>query len=149
MAKSLRASSTIKAKAYRKNNLEYQRVVDARVQRIAEKLKQNYINEKVKKYLNEHEGLETVDDDIMAQFTAEAERLTGSKSQPRANGDGDQDLDAMDTEGAAAAGAAGADSDKSAAKSVSTSGWRDARHLNYRKAKKMKKSKKKGSFTKF
>ncbi|KAK5773853.1 uncharacterized protein PWA37_003798 [Arxiozyma heterogenica] len=32
---------------------------------------------------------------------------------------------------------------------ISTSGWRDARHLNYKRAKKMKKNKKKGSFTRF
>ncbi|KAL6939650.1 hypothetical protein ACO0RG_003495 [Hanseniaspora osmophila] len=142
MAKSLRASSTIKAKAFRKNNLEYQKYADSRVLRISEKLKQNYINEKVKKYLKEHEGLETVDEDIMAQFAAEAEKLIGSKSQPRVDGNGAQDIDSMDTDGAT-------DGDKSAAKSISTSGWRDARHLNYRKAKKMKKSKKRGSFTKF
>lgn len=34
-------------------------------------------------------------------------------------------------------------------KKVSTSGWRDARHHNYKKSKMIKKTKKKGSFTKF
>ncbi|CCF59530.1 hypothetical protein KAFR_0H01200 [Kazachstania africana CBS 2517] len=32
---------------------------------------------------------------------------------------------------------------------VSTSGWRDARHHNYKRNKKLRKTKKKGSFTKF
>ncbi|CAL9730301.1 hypothetical protein MOUN0_J02278 [Monosporozyma unispora] len=40
------------------------------------------------------------------------------------------------------------ETDEPAAK-ISTSGWRDARHLNYKRAKKMKKNKKKGSFTRF
>lgn len=35
------------------------------------------------------------------------------------------------------------------AKKVSTSGWRDARHHNYKRNKKLNKSRKKGSFTKF
>ncbi|CUS23899.1 LAQU0S12e02520g1_1 [Lachancea quebecensis] len=34
-------------------------------------------------------------------------------------------------------------------KKVSTSGWRDARHHNYKRNKKLNKSRKKGSFTKF
>lgn len=40
-----------------------------------------------------------------------------------------------------------ADQDES--KKVSTSGWRDARHHNYKKAKLQRKKNKKGSFTKF
>ncbi|KAH3903142.1 uncharacterized protein SCDLUD_000755 [Saccharomycodes ludwigii] len=41
MGKSLRAKSTIKAKAFRRKELEYQNAVDSRAKRIAEKLKQD------------------------------------------------------------------------------------------------------------
>lgn len=100
MAKSLRAKSHLAAKSVKRRN-EFQKVVDARAERVSEKLKQ----------------------DLMAQ-----------KMKELKDGNG-MDIDTKK------------DDDES--KKVSTSGWRDARHHNYKKAKKMKNSKKKVSFTKF
>lgn len=100
MAKSLRAKSHLAAKSVKRRN-EFQKVVDARAERVSEKLKQ----------------------DLMAQ-----------KMKELKDGNG-MDIDTKK------------DDDES--KKVSTSGWRDARHHNYKKAKKMKNSKKKISFTKF
>lgn len=100
MAKSLRAKSHLAAKSVKRRN-EFQKVVDARAERVSEKLKQ----------------------DLMAQKMKELKDGTG------------MDIDTKK------------DDDES--KKVSTSGWRDARHHNYKKAKKMKNSKKKVSFTKF
>ncbi|QLQ79768.1 hypothetical protein HG537_0C04170 [Torulaspora globosa] len=98
MAKSLRASSHLKAKSVKRRNV-FQKVVDARANRISEKLKEDLIKQKLK--------------DL-------------------------KDGETMDVE----------ESNKKLNK-ISTSGWRDARHHNYKKAKKIKNSKKKGSFTKF
>ncbi|CCE93015.1 uncharacterized protein TDEL_0F02040 [Torulaspora delbrueckii] len=100
MAKSLRAKSHLAAKSVKRRN-EFQKVVDARAERVSEKLKQ----------------------DLMAQKMKELKDGTS------------MDIDTKK------------DDDES--KKVSTSGWRDARHHNYKKAKKMKNSKKKVSFTKF
>lgn len=101
MAKSLRAKSHLHAKSIKRHN-EFQKVVDARADRVSEKLKQ----------------------DLMAQ------KMKDLKSG-----------DAMEVEDSK--------KDGEPEKKVSTSGWRDARHHNYKKAKKMKHSKKKGSFTNF
>lgn len=98
MAKSLRASSHLQAKSIKRRNV-FQKVVDARAERISEKLKNDLVKQKLKDL---KEG---------------------------------QDMELDETK-------------KPAAK-VSTSGWRDARHHNYKKAKKIKNSKKKVSFTKF
>lgn len=100
MAKSLRAKSHLAAKSVKRRN-EFQKVVDARAERVSEKLKQ----------------------DLMAQKMKELKDGNGM----------DIDTKKVDDE----------------SKKVSTSGWRDARHHNYKKAKKMKNSKKKVSFTKF
>lgn len=99
MAKSLRAKSHLQAKSVKRRN-EFQKVVDARAERLSDKLKQ----------------------DLMAQKMKEL-----------------KDGESMDVD----------ESKKDEGKKVSTSGWRDARHHNYKKAKKMKHSKKKVSFTKF
>lgn len=98
MAKSLRASSHLKAKSVKRRN-EFQKVVDARATRISEKLKHDLVQQKLKE-LKDGEAME----------------VDNSKKEPA---------------------------------KISTSGWRDARHHNYKKAKKIKNSKKKGSFTKF
>ncbi|CCK71511.1 uncharacterized protein KNAG_0H00960 [Huiozyma naganishii CBS 8797] len=111
MAKSLRAKSHLKAKSVKRHAV-FQKVVDARETRLAEKLKQDFINQKVKE-LKEKDG-----EDV----TMEIDNV------------GAADI----SEGSTKNGA-----------TVSTSGWRDARHLNYRRSKKAKKTGKKGSFTKF
>lgn len=115
MAKSLRAKSRLQAKSVKRKG-EFQNAVNAREQRISEKLKQDLINQKLKEFraknsTKEEDGEEpTMEVDDLASL----EKKEQTKSQK-----------------------------------ISTSGWRDARHLNYKRAKKMKKSKKKGSFTRF
>ncbi|QLL32890.1 hypothetical protein HG536_0D04120 [Torulaspora globosa] len=98
MAKSLRASSHLKAKSVKRRHV-FQKVVDARAARISEKLKGDLVQQKLKEM---------------------------------------KDGGAMEV-----------DDSKKEVRKISTSGWRDARHHNYKKAKKIKNSKKKGSFTKF
>lgn len=93
MAKSLRSKRVLKAKSIKRKEV-FQSVQDARVARLAEKLKENLRRQKVEKCEDEYMG-----------------------------------------------------NDEREIKRVSTSGWRDARHLNYKRAKKLKS--KKGSFTKF
>lgn len=98
MAKSIRASSHLKAKSLKRGK-EFQKAVDARALRVSEKLKEDLLKQKLKE-LKDGEAMEV-------------------------------------------------DNSKKDVGKVSTSGWRDARHHNYKKAKKIKKSKKKVSFTKF
>lgn len=111
MAKSLRASSHLNAKSVKRQAV-FQKIVDARESRIAEKLKNELIQQKLKE-LREKEGEDAIidEDAIIAEI----------ENKPK----------------------------KDASEKVSTSGWRDARHHLYKKAKKIKKSKKKGSFTRF
>lgn len=113
MAKSLRAKSHLKAKSIKRKN-EFQKTVDARAERVANKLKEDLIRQKLEELKNKNGGME-LDPSSVDALEAKA------------------DTDAMDTD----------------AKKVSTSGWRDARHHNYKKSKKMKAARKKGSFTKF
>lgn len=112
MAKSLRAKSHLHAKSVKRVGV-FQKVVDARQERIAEKLKQDLINQKIKELKEKNGGDEdaaTMEIDDIAALDKKTDAKTGK---------------------------------------VSTSGWRDARHLNYKRAKKAKKTKKKGSFTRF
>lgn len=110
MAKSLRAKSHLHAKSVKRQG-EFQKAVNARENRLSEKLKQDLINQKLKelKAKNGEEPNMEIDDLAALEKTEE----------------------------------------EAESKKVSTSGWRDARHLNYKRAKKMKKNKKKGSFTRF
>lgn len=114
MAKSLRAKSHLKAKSIKRKG-EFQNAVDARQGRIAEKLKQDLINQKLKELKDKNGGEEGDEQAMQIDDLASLEKK---------------------------------DDDKPAVK-ISTSGWRDARHLNYKRAKKMKNTKKKGSFTRF
>lgn len=107
MAKSLRASSHIQAKSVKRKG-EFQKYIDARVERLSAKLKQDLIDQKMKE-LKEKNGEDAV-----------------------------MEVDDLATKDS-----------KDPSVKISTSGWRDARHHNYKKNKKMKKSKKKGSFTRF
>lgn len=134
MAKSLRAKSSHKAKRFRRHNLEYQSVVDERAERIVDKAIDNYISEKIK--LAREEGDESVEDDLKEKFKAEAEALYKKKG-PKSNTDENMDVEGQE------------DKEPKEENKVSTSGWRSARHLNYRRAKKEKSKKKKGSFMKF
>ncbi|AMD18718.1 HBL184Wp [Eremothecium sinecaudum] len=98
MAKSLRAKSHLNAKSIKRTAV-FQKVVDERAARLAQKLKDNLLKQK--------------------------EEQAKSGEAPMK----------MEVE--------------QEAKKISTAGWRDARHLNYRRAKKARKNNKKGSFTKF
>lgn len=113
MAKSLRAKSHLKAKSIKRKGV-FQNVVDARTDRLAEKLKQDLIDQKMQK-LKAKDGDMELDEGVLqnAEVKEDGEKM---------------------------------DEDK---KKVSTSGWRDARHHTYKKNQKIKKTKKKGSFTKF
>ncbi|SCU92151.1 LAMI_0E09010g1_1 [Lachancea mirantina] len=115
MAKSLRAKSQLKAKSVKRKN-EFQKAADARSQRLAEKLRDDLVRQKVEELKKQNNGAE------IDETTLEALE-NGSKPAP----------DAMEED----------------SKKVSTSGWRDARHHTYKKNKKLAKSRKKGSFTKF
>lgn len=106
MAKSLRASTHLQAKSVKRKG-EFQKYIDARVERLSAKLKQDLIDQKMKD-LKEKNGEDA---------TMEVDELATKETKESVK--------------------------------VSTSGWRDARHHNYKKNKKMKKSKKKGSFTRF
>ncbi|CCC67642.1 hypothetical protein NCAS_0A10840 [Naumovozyma castellii] len=110
MAKSLRAKSHLKAKSVKRHAV-FQKIVDAREERIANKLKQGLIDQKMAKLKEQNGG----DADAVMEIDAE--------------GKTDEEKKSTET------------------KKVSTSGWRDARHHNYKKNKSMKK--KKGSFTRF
>ncbi|EJS44649.1 YBL028C [Saccharomyces arboricola H-6] len=106
MAKSLRASSHLNAKSIKRRGV-FQKAVDAREQRISEKLKEDLLKQKLEDLKKkEEQGIE----------------MEVDEKKP---------------------------SDEAAKKKVSTSGWRDGRHHVYKKAKLMKQSKKKTSFTKF
>lgn len=107
MAKSLRAKSHLHAKSVKRHNV-FQKVVDARAERLSEKLKQNLVNQKLDELKNKDPASMETD-----------EKVSGNKGDTKEE------------------------------KKVSTSGWRNARHHDYKKAKKMKKTQKKGSFTKF
>lgn len=98
MAKSLRASSVLNAKSMRRKG-DYQKAVDARNERIAEKLKQDLIDQKKA----EKGGMEIEE-----------------------NKEDTKDLT-----------------------KVKTSGWREARHHTYKKAKLAKKAKKRKNVTRF
>ncbi|EDO14487.1 hypothetical protein Kpol_243p1 [Vanderwaltozyma polyspora DSM 70294] len=108
MAKSLRASTRLNAKSVIRKGV-FQKVVDDRASRVADKLKKDLINQKLKD-LKEKEGME-IDEATLLKNEEEAKKEANDKK-------------------------------------VSTSGWRDARHHNYKKAK-LGKNKKKGSFTRF
>ncbi|SMN20350.1 similar to Saccharomyces cerevisiae YBL028C Protein of unknown function that may interact with ribosomes [Maudiozyma saulgeensis] len=107
MAKSLRASSHLNAKAIKRKAV-FQKVVDARESRIADKLKKDLIEQKLKELKEKNpEAASTMDvDDLPAPKKEES-------------------------------------------KKISTSGWRDANHHVYKKNKKLRRAKKRGSFTKF
>ncbi|XBW38139.1 hypothetical protein QEN19_003735 [Hanseniaspora menglaensis] len=141
MAKSLRAKSSHKAKRFRRHNLEYQSVVDKRAERITEKAIENYIRNQIK--LARANGDETsTDEELKAQFEVKAAELYKKKGSKK-DADGDLSMDAV-------AGEQNEENqDNKDESKVSTSGWRNARHLNYRRAKKEKTTKKKGSFMKF
>lgn len=114
MAKSLRAKSRLQAKSVKRKG-EFQNAVNAREQRISEKLKQDLINQKLKELKAKNGTNEEAEEPTMEiDDLASLEKKEETKNQK-----------------------------------ISTSGWRDARHLNYKRAKKMKKNKKKGSFTRF
>ncbi|KAL6938907.1 hypothetical protein ACO0OL_000530 [Hanseniaspora opuntiae] len=136
MAKSLRAKSSHKAKRFRRHNLEYQSVVDERAERIANKAIDNYISEKIK-LARENGDEATPEDELRETFRAEAEALYRKKG-PKSIGDENMEVENQEES-----------SESSDKPKVSTSGWRSARHLNYRRAKKEKSKKKKGSFMKF
>lgn len=103
MAKSLRASTHIAAKSIKRKAV-FQKIVDARESRIADKLKQDLIEQKLKQLKEKDPNVENIED-LPAPEKKEVK--------------------------------------------ISTSGWRDANHHVYKKNKKLRKSKKKGSFTKF
>lgn len=114
MAKSLRAKSRLQAKSVKRKG-EFQNAVNAREQRISERLQQDLINQKLKELKSKNETNEETNEPTMEiDGLASLEKKEETKTQK-----------------------------------ISTSGWRDARHLNYQRAKKMKKNKKKGSFTRF
>ncbi|KAL3234326.1 hypothetical protein RNJ44_03088 [Nakaseomyces bracarensis] len=113
MAKSLRASTHIHAKSVKRQAV-FQKIVDAREARIADKLKSELIQQKLKE-LREKEGADAMIDE---------EKLIAEIEEKKNNSDNNE-------------------------VKVSTSGWREGRHHLYKKNKKLKKSKKKGSFTKF
>ncbi|KAL6927278.1 hypothetical protein ACO0SA_003576 [Hanseniaspora valbyensis] len=141
MAKSLRAKSSHKAKRFRRHNLEYQSVVDKRAERITEKAIENYIKNQIK-LARQNGDTTSTDEELKSQFEVKAADLYKKKVAEK-DTDGDLNMnEATDKQ----------DEDNKDNKEdikVSTSGWRDARHLNYRRAKKEKSSKKKGSFMKF
>lgn len=107
MAKSLRASSHLAAKSVKRKAV-FQKVVDARESRIADKLKKDLIDQKLKEL---------------------------KEKDPEANKD--MDIDDLPED------------KKKEEKKISTSGWRDANHHVYKKNKKLRRAKKRGSFTKF
>lgn len=113
MAKSLRASSHLNAKSVKRQAV-FQKIVDAREASIAEKLKNELIQQKLKE-LKEREGADSMVDEekLIAQIEKKRENQEPSEIK------------------------------------ISTSGWREGRHHLYKKNKMLKKSKKKGSFTKF
>lgn len=111
MAKSLRAKSHLNAKSIKRKGV-FQKTVDARAERVSEKLKKDLIKQKVEALKAKNNGAE-VDEATLLQ---------------QEENDGKMSVDE---------------------KKVSTSGWRDARHHNYKKARLMKQKSKKGSFTKF
>ncbi|KOH00817.1 uncharacterized protein DI49_0152 [Saccharomyces eubayanus] len=106
MAKSIRASSHLNAKSIKRRAV-FQKVVDAREQRISDRLKEDMLKQKLADLKKkEEQGIE----------------IEVDEKKPE---------------------------DEASKKNVSTSGWRDGRHHIYKKAKLMKKSKKKTSFTRF
>ncbi|KAG0670527.1 hypothetical protein C6P45_002269 [Maudiozyma exigua] len=106
MAKSLRASSHLAAKSVKRKAV-FQKVVDARESRIADKLKKDLIDQKLK---------ELKEKDPEAAATMDVDNIPETKKED---------------------------------KKISTSGWRDANHHVYKKNKKLRRAKKRGSFTKF
>ncbi|AGO12520.1 AaceriAER180Wp [[Ashbya] aceris (nom. inval.)] len=75
--------------------------------------------------------------DARAQRLAEKMKSNLLEQKAGSQSDGKMEIDGDST----------AQTEKAA--KVSTSGWRDARHLNYKRAKKLRKTKHKGSFVKF
>ncbi|CAI4037217.1 hypothetical protein SMKI_02G0850 [Saccharomyces mikatae IFO 1815] len=106
MAKSLRASSHLNAKSIKRRGV-FQKAVDAREQRISDKLKEDLLKQKIEDLKKKEE--QGIDVEI------EEKKVT----------------------------------EKAPLKKITTSGWRDGRHHVYKKAKLMKQSKKKTSFTRF
>ncbi|AHY74459.1 AQG_2a_G0001910.mRNA.1.CDS.1 [Saccharomyces cerevisiae] len=106
MAKSLRASSHLNAKSVKRRGV-FQKAVDAREQRISDKLKEDLLKQKLEDLKKKEE--QGIDMDV--------DEKKSNEEAPR--------------------------------KKISTSGWRDGRHHTYKKAKLMKQSKKKTSFTRF
>lgn len=141
MAKSLRSKSSHKAKRFRRHNLEYQSHVDKRASRITEKAIENYIKNQIK-LAREGGDTESTDEELKVQFQAKAEELYKKKALKK-DADGDMTMDQNEAEEKNEA------KDNKEENGVSTSGWRNARHLNYRRAKKEKTNKKKGSFMRF
>ncbi|CCE65709.1 hypothetical protein TPHA_0M01340 [Tetrapisispora phaffii CBS 4417] len=111
MAKSLRASTHIKAKSVKRKAV-FQHVVNAREQRLSEKLKNDLIKQKLED-LKKNEGIEM---DAASLIKQEEEKAKAKAQEPE--------------------------------KTVSTSGWREASHHNYKKAQ-IRKNKKKNKFTRF
>ncbi|CAG99596.1 uncharacterized protein KLLA0_E12431g [Kluyveromyces lactis] len=116
MAKSIRASSHLNAKAIKRKGV-FQKTVDARAARVAEKLKNDLLKQKLDDLKAKNNGMEVDEETLLQQERLQKEEKLES----------------------------GEDSEKK----VSTSGWRDARHHNYKKARLQKNKNKKGSFTKF
>ncbi|KAG0669409.1 hypothetical protein KLU848_4669 [Kluyveromyces marxianus] len=112
MAKSLRAKSDLNAKSIKRKAV-FQKTVDARAERVAEKLKNDLLKQKMEELKAKNNGMEIDEETLLKQEEEKRKEM------------------------------------ESVQKKVSTSGWRDARHHNYKKAKLQKKKSKKGSFTKF
>ena len=88
--------------------------------------------------LAREEGDETTpEEELKETFRVQAEALYKKKG-PKSTNDENMEVEGQQD-----------DAESKETNKVSTSGWRSARHLNYRRAKKEKSKKKKGSFMKF
>ncbi|CCD22701.1 uncharacterized protein NDAI_0A05460 [Naumovozyma dairenensis CBS 421] len=78
MAKSLRAKSHLKAKSIKRRSV-FQKIVDARESRLAERLKKDFVDQKVKELKEKNGDAEIMDIDADGKITGEDESEISTK----------------------------------------------------------------------